>query len=83
MNDVYEIEKILLAALADDEGDIMQKKESIHHIVEHQQHQEGKSLEECNISPTTSNTATSESSTLMKRKSPLIKKVSRRWTMVT
>jgi len=32
--------------LADDKGDIMQKKELIDHLVDHQQHQEGKSLEE-------------------------------------
>jgi surface protein len=37
-----------IADLADDKGDIMQKKDSFHHLVEHQQHQEGKSLEECN-----------------------------------
>merc|ERR1740117_1937893 len=37
--------------LADDKGDVMQKKETIH-----QQHQEGMSLEECNISPTTTTT---------------------------
>merc|ERR1740117_929879 len=43
---------------ADDKGDIMQKKELIHHLVDHQQHQEGKSLEECNISVTVTTTTT-------------------------
>jgi hypothetical protein len=44
--------------LADDKGDIMQKKELIDHLVDHQQHQEGKSLEECNISPAATTAAT-------------------------
>ena len=56
--------------LADDKGDIMQKKELI------QQHQEGKLLEECNISPTTTTTTTAaaaattsdDDDSLMKRK---------------
>merc|ERR1740117_542735 len=57
--------------LADDKGGIMQKKEMIHHhLVDHQEHQEGKSLEECNISPTTTATAaaTSDNDSLMERK---------------
>jgi len=62
--------------LADDEGDVMQKKELIHHLVDHQEHQEGKSLEECNIPPPTTTTtaaaaaatATSNDDSLMKRK---------------
>merc|ERR1740117_1773795 len=42
--------------LADDKGDIMQKKEINHHLVDHQEYQEGKSLEECNLSSTTTTT---------------------------
>merc|ERR1740117_2479481 len=50
--------------LADDKGDVMQKKEMIHHhLVDHQEHQEGKSLEECNISPTTTATAATAAAT--------------------
>jgi hypothetical protein len=57
------------AELADNiKGDIMQKKEPIHHLGEHQQSQEGKSLELCHISPTTTTTATSDDDSLMKRK---------------
>merc|ERR1712166_1410442 len=68
--------------LADDKGDIMQKKEILHHLVDHQQHQEGKSLEECNISVTVTNTttaadttatATSDDNSLMKREISLDK----------
>ena len=66
--------------LADDKGDIMQKKELIHHLLDHQQHQEGKLLEECNISPTTTTTTTaaatavtSDDDSLMKRKISLDK----------
>merc|ERR1740117_2312618 len=56
--------------LADDKGGIMQKKEMIHHhLVDHQEHQEGKSLEECNNSPTTTTAtaaaATSDNDSLM------------------
>ena len=61
--------------LADDKGDIIQKKEMIHHLVDHQEHQEEKSLEECNTSPTSitttaaaTATATSDDDSLMKRR---------------
>merc|ERR1740117_629119 len=37
---------------------LLQKKEMLHHLVDHQQHQEGKSLEECNISVITTTTTT-------------------------
>jgi hypothetical protein len=55
-----------IADLAGNKDDITQKMESIHHLEEHQQHQEGKSLEECSISSsTTTTTATSDDSFLM------------------
>jgi hypothetical protein len=58
--------------LADDKGDM------IHHLLDHQQHQEGKLLEECNIYPTTATTtaaaaATSDDDSFLKRKISLDK----------
>jgi hypothetical protein len=48
--------------LADKKVDITQKMESIHHPVEHQQHQEVKALEKCNSSPTTTTSTNSANS---------------------
>merc|ERR1740117_2578018 len=60
---------------------LLQKKEMLHHLVDHQQHQEGKSLEECNISVITTTTTTttaaatgtSDDNSLMKREISLNK----------
>merc|ERR1740117_674289 len=49
--------------LADDKGDVMKKKELIHHLVDHQEHQEEKSMEECNTSPTTTTTTAAATAT--------------------
>jgi hypothetical protein len=63
---------VTIVDIDDNIDDIAQKMESIQHLVEeHQQHQGGKALEECNISPTTTTTTTATSDdddSLLKRK---------------